>query len=106
MSYLIVDGMGDNRADTRSRVADCSGFFSLDEFDARPVDTRAFAAGIELKECSTFASFRCAPVSLTGLHLICHSHQIGHRSRSPTDVGMSPWAGDECGVRCETDWIR
>jgi hypothetical protein len=40
MSYLIVDGMGDNRADTRSRVADCSGFFSLDEFDARPVDTR------------------------------------------------------------------
>jgi hypothetical protein len=60
MSDLIVDGMGDNRADTRSRVANCSGFFGLDEFDARPVDTCAFAAGIELKECSTFASFRCA----------------------------------------------
>jgi hypothetical protein len=40
MSDLIVDGMGDNRADTRSRVANCSGFFSLDAFDARPVDTR------------------------------------------------------------------
>jgi len=40
MSYLIVDGMGNNRADTRSRIANCSGFFSLDAFDARPVDTR------------------------------------------------------------------
>jgi len=40
MSDLIVDGMRDNRADTLSRVANCSGFFSLDAFDARPVDTR------------------------------------------------------------------
>jgi hypothetical protein len=40
MSYLIVNGMGDNRADTRWRVANCSGFFNLDVFDARPVDTR------------------------------------------------------------------
>jgi hypothetical protein len=40
MSYLIVDGMGDNRADTRSRVANCSGFFSLDAFGLVPIDRR------------------------------------------------------------------
>jgi hypothetical protein len=40
MSYLIVNDMGDNRAATPWRVANCSGFFSLDAFDARTVDTR------------------------------------------------------------------
>jgi hypothetical protein len=40
MSFFIVDGTGDNRADARPRVGDCLRFFNLDAFGLAPIDRR------------------------------------------------------------------
>jgi hypothetical protein len=40
MSFPIVSETGDTVLVSAARVGDCSGFFNLDAFDARPVDTR------------------------------------------------------------------